>query len=140
MRLTVTLLLVLGCHTDPVDSSPETDAIDTDTVETDTTPDERYVRFAQVFSDHCSSCHLNGKHSGRLQLDADVAYDELVGVACDGDDSWLRVKCGDVDNSALYQKLTLSPPFGEHMPPELASIGDEDMAIVSDWILADCPR
>ncbi|MFK8016785.1 MAG: Ig-like domain-containing protein [Gammaproteobacteria bacterium] len=88
---------------------------------------------AQIFDVGCAAgCHIGGGIAPFLRLDADNAFDDLVGEPAVAGGSSLRVTPGDADNSALVQRLegTLTPsmPLGGAMLPV------EQIAAVRAWI------
>jgi len=96
-----------------------------------------YDAMTAVFADSCGpGCHTDGSSSGSLALDAASAAANLVDMPADGDSSWMRVVCGDADNSALYQKLFDPAPFDDPMP-----LGDtlsaSDIDLIKAWIESD---
>jgi hypothetical protein len=96
-----------------------------------------YEAMTNVFEESCGAgCHTNGSDSGELSLDASVAAMSLVDMPADGDSSWMRVVCGDVGSSALYQKLFDPPPFGDPMPLGIG-LASEDVAKIKAWIESD---
>jgi hypothetical protein len=92
----------------------------------------------------CVQCHTStGRNpSGGLNLNHDVAFDQLVNVAVRGKPGAIRLIPGDPDNSYLVQKLEGSPLIvGRRMPnngpPYLT---DGQILILRRWIQIGAPR
>jgi hypothetical protein len=92
----------------------------------------------------CIGCHTStGRNpSGGLNLNHDVAYDQLVNIASRGKPSAVRVMPGNPDGSYLVQKLDgASGIVGRRMPfsgePFLT---DGQMLILRRWIALGAPR
>ena len=92
----------------------------------------------------CTACHTSTGRtpSGGLNLNHDVAYDQLVGLVARGKPTATRIVAGDVDNSYLVQKLEgASGIVGRRMPfngpPYLT---DGQMLILKRWIAIGAPR
>ena len=93
----------------------------------------------------CTQCHTsnNGRApSGGLNLNHEVAYDQLVGAPVRGKPGAIRVIPGDPDNSYLIQKLEGSASIvGRRMPnngpPYLT---DGQILIIRRWITVGAPR
>ena len=92
----------------------------------------------------CTTCHTStGRNpSGGLNLNHDVAYDQLVNLASRGKPTATRVVPGDADNSYLVQKLEGAPGIvGRRMPfngpPYLT---DGQILILRRWIAIGAPR
>jgi hypothetical protein len=92
----------------------------------------------------CMTCHTStGRNpSGGLNLNHDVAYDQLVNVAGRGKAGTTRVIAGDAANSYLLQKLTGAAGIaGRRMPingpPYLT---DGQVLIIERWIAIGAPR
>ena len=93
-----------------------------------------YDEMISVFSVSCGTgCHMGGSSSGGLALDAEVAAGNLVDMPSAGDSSWMRVVCGDAENSSLYQKLFDPAPFGDPMPLGVP-LEEAEIAVIEDWI------
>lgn len=100
----------------------------------------------QVFG-NCTtrSCHGAEGQKGGLQLTADVAYDQLVGVVASNEAAAgkgkLRVKPGDPGASFLLQKLEgPAADEGSVMPPRGQKLPAETIDLLRRWIAAGCPR
>lgn len=122
------------------------------------------VTFAQIeetiFRPSCAVqfCHnsLSGSFSGNLNLEAAVAYDQLVGVKPDNASAGVaglkRVDPGLPDNSFLLRKVcrpvhgedlcpdTLPRELGSVMPMVGAALATEQVQAIHDWILRGAPR
>jgi hypothetical protein len=92
----------------------------------------------------CVSCHSNtGRNpSGGLNLNHDVAYDQLVGRPAVEKPAAMRVSAGDSANSYLLQKLMGTAGIvGRRMPfngpPYLT---DGQILIIQRWIDTGAPR
>lgn len=92
----------------------------------------------------CTQCHTStGRNpSGGLNLNHDVAYDQIVGTAVRGKPGAVRVIPGDPDNSYLVQKLEGTASIaGKRMPnngpPYLT---DGQILIIRRWIAIGAPR
>jgi len=92
----------------------------------------------------CITCHTStGRNpSGGLNLNHDVAYDQLVNLASRGKPAATRVVPGDVNNSYLVQKLEgASGIVGRRMPFAGAPfLTDGQMLILRRWIAIGAPR
>lgn len=100
----------------------------------------------QVFT-NCttSSCHSAVGARGDLVLDADLAYDQLVGVPASNSvakgKGKLRVKPNDPDGSFLLQKLEApSADEGALMPSRGAKLTAAQIDLVRRWIAAGAPK
>ena len=92
----------------------------------------------------CTQCHTStGRNpSGGLNLNHDVAYDQIVGIAARTKAGVVRVIPGDPDNSYLVQKLEGAASIaGKRMPnngpPYLT---DGQILILRRWIAIGAPR
>lgn len=92
----------------------------------------------------CVTCHTStGRNpSGGLNLNHDVAYDQLVGVAARGKATAMRVIPGDADNSYLIQKLMGAAGIaGRRMPTNGPPyLTDGQVLILQRWIATGAPR
>ena len=92
----------------------------------------------------CTQCHTNtGRNpSGGMNLNHDVAYDQIVNVAVRGKPGAVRVIPGDPDNSYFIQKLDGAAGIaGRRMPsngPPYLSAGQT--LILRRWIAIGAPR
>jgi len=92
----------------------------------------------------CTNCHTSTGRtpSGGMNLNHDVAYEQLVNAAVRGKPGAIRVIPGDPDNSYLVQKLEGAASIaGRRMPnngpPYLT---DGQILIVRRWISIGAPR
>jgi len=92
----------------------------------------------------CTTCHSStGRNpSGGLNLNHDVAYDQLVNAAVRGKPGAVRVIPGDPDNSYLIQKLEGATSIaGRRMPQNGPPyLTDNQVLIVRRWIALGAPR
>jgi Planctomycete cytochrome C len=92
----------------------------------------------------CATCHTStGRNpSGGLNLNHDVAYDQLVNAAGRGKAGVTRVVPGDSSNSYLLQKLTGADGIaGRRMPingPPYLTNGQ--VQIIERWVAIGAPR
>ncbi len=98
--------------------------------------DPSWVAMQDVVQVKCSPCHVGGS-SGSLTLDEDSFVANTVDVAADGDSSQMLVVCGDSSSSALYLKVTDSPPFDDQMPTN-GTLDSEEQNAIADWIDGGC--
>ncbi|MEO8602790.1 MAG: hypothetical protein ABI629_09455, partial [bacterium] len=100
-----------------------------------------------IFSPRCSipTCHDSEFASGDLVLEADHAYDQLVGVAPAIDAAsqagMLRVDAGHPENSFLLSKLQ-GPPLGQgsRMPLTGDPLTADEIQLIREWIAAGALR
>jgi len=93
----------------------------------------------------CTNCHTDAGGrvpTGGLNLNHDVAYDQLVNAAARERPGGVFVKPGDPDSSYLIQKLEGTPGIvGRRMPftgpPYLT---DGQILIIRRWIALGAPR
>ena len=123
----VGLVLLSGC------------AKDSDTLGFDSGGVSAFDVMIGIFEESCgAACHTGGASFGGLALDAGVAQANLVDMPSAGDSSWIRVMCGDAEQSALYQKLFRSAPFGDPMPLGV-SLSEGEIDVIRAWIESeDC--
>jgi hypothetical protein len=92
----------------------------------------------------CTNCHTStGRNpSGGLNLNHDVAYEQLVNTAVRGKLGAIRVIPGDADNSYLVQKLEGSNAIvGRRMPSNGPPyLTDGQILIIRRWIAIGAPR
>ena len=92
----------------------------------------------------CIGCHTStGRNpSGGLNLNHDVAYEQLVNLASRGKPTAVRVVPGDPDASYLVQKLEgASSIVGRRMPFAGAPfLTDGQLLILRRWIATGAPR
>jgi hypothetical protein len=92
----------------------------------------------------CIGCHTSTGRapSGGLNLNHDVAYDQLVNVASRAKAGAIRVIPGDPENSYIVHKLEgRSGIVGRRMPFSGAPfLTDGQMLILKRWIAVGAPR
>lgn len=92
----------------------------------------------------CVTCHTSTGRApaGGLNLNHDVAYDQLVSVAARTKAGATRVIPGDADNSYLIQKLVGSTGIvGRRMPNNGPPyLSDGQILIIKRWIAIGAPR
>jgi hypothetical protein len=92
----------------------------------------------------CVTCHTSTGRtpSGGLNLNHDVAYDQLVNVPVREKPGATRVIPGDVENSYLIQKLVgLTGIVGRRMPQNGPPyLTDGQILIIKRWIELGAPR
>jgi hypothetical protein len=92
----------------------------------------------------CTQCHSSTGRtpSGGLNLNHDVAYDQLVNAAVREKPGAVRVIPGDADNSYLVQKLEgASGITGRRMPQNGPPyLTDGQISIIRRWIAIGAPR
>jgi hypothetical protein len=92
----------------------------------------------------CIGCHSNTGRapSGGLNLNHDVAYDQLVNVASRSKAGAIRVIPGDAENSYIIHKLEgRSGIVGRRMPFTGAPfLTDGQILILKRWIAVGAPR
>lgn len=92
----------------------------------------------------CTTCHSSTGRtpSGGLNLNHDVAFDQLVNTAVREKAGEIRVKPGDPDSSYLVKKLLGTADItGRRMPfngPPYLS--DGQILIIKRWIASGAPR
>lgn len=92
----------------------------------------------------CTRCHTNngGRNpSGGLNLNHDVAFDQLVNVAARGKPGAIRLVPGNPDTSYIVQKLEgTSGIAGQRMPLNGPFLTDGQILILRRWIALGAPR
>jgi mono/diheme cytochrome c family protein len=92
----------------------------------------------------CLQCHTStGRNpSGGLNLNPDVAYEQLVNAPSTGQPGAIRVSPGNPDNSYLVKKLEGAPGIaGRRMPTTGPPfLTDGQIKIVRRWIAIGAPR
>jgi hypothetical protein len=93
----------------------------------------------------CTNCHTNNggrTPTGGMNLNHDVAYDNLVNVASSRKAGAIRVIPGDPENSYIIHKLQgASDIVGKQMPfngPPYLTAGQ--ITIIKRWIAIGAPR
>jgi uncharacterized membrane protein len=81
----------------------------------------------------CQSCHNNDKRKGELIL---TEYNEMM----EGGEEGPSVIPGDLENSLLFQRITLPETHDDYMPAEGKEGFDEDqIALIQWWIENNAP-
>jgi hypothetical protein len=92
----------------------------------------------------CTGCHTSTGHnpSGGMNLNHDVAYDNLVNVPSRGKPGAIRVIPGDPENSYIVHKVEGLPDIaGRRMPFSGAPfLTDGQILILKRWIEIGAPR
>jgi hypothetical protein len=92
----------------------------------------------------CVSCHTSTGRTpaGGLNLNHDVAYDQLVGAQSRAKPGAMRVVAGDPDASYLIHKLEGEPDIvGRRMPANGPPyLTDGQVLIIERWIETGAPR
>jgi len=98
------------------------------------TPDLQSIE-DNVFTPICSKCHIGASAPEGLELDAEHAYQDLVGVPSAEDPSLLRVKPGDPDDSYIVHKIEGLPGIvGSQMPLGETPLPSSTIAAIRQWI------
>lgn len=111
-------------------------------------PKMMFAEVLPILKDQCEQCHSPGGDGyirGKLNLTADSAFANLVGVLVSIQQvapGWLRVKPGFPDSSMLMLKLTggLSPKlpsgktYGSGMPMGKPTLPDVSIQTIRKWI------
>ena len=89
-----------------------------------------------IFDANCTVCHISGGIADTIMhLNAEEAFDALVGQPSVQDASLTRVVAGDSSASLLFEKVdSNSPSVGARMPLGGAALSDADIALIRDWI------
>src|SRR5262245_59754901 len=91
----------------------------------------------------CTTCHTNTGRapSSGMNLNHDVAYDQLVNARANEKPGAMRVIPGDPENSYLLQKLKgTSGITGRRMPFTPPYLQDGQILIIQRWIAIGAPR
>ena len=91
----------------------------------------------------CTNCHTStGRNpSGGLNLNHDVAYDQLVNAPSARKPGAIRVIPGDPDNSYIIHKIEgASDIVGVRMPQRGPYLTDGQVLIIRRWIAIGAPR
>jgi hypothetical protein len=84
-----------------------------------------------IFTAHCWTCH---PPTGGLDLSADAAYNDLVGIWSINHAPGIRVVPGDPEASVLWHKINFTEVYGLGMPPYGPVLSSEELATIRDWI------
>jgi hypothetical protein len=92
-----------------------------------------------IFTPICatSACHGASIHQSGLDLAAPVNVANLLDQPTfeDSDGGFLLIDPVNPLQSALYTKLTATPPFGLQMPYGMAPLSADQIQCVEDWIV-----
>ena len=69
-----------------------------------------------------------------MDLSAELAYSNLVGVVSNNHAPGVRVVPGDLEASVLWNKVNFTEVYGIGMPPDGTSLTTEDLNTIRDWI------
>ncbi|MEO6525860.1 MAG: hypothetical protein ABIP93_04490 [Gemmatimonadaceae bacterium] len=105
----------------------------------------------QVLTPSCATagCHVGPAAQAQLALTADVAYEQLVGVAVSNPnaqrDGLRRVMVGKPDSSLLFHKLVFpaghhASDYGNPMPTGTAGVSAGQLEFVRQWIEKGAPK
>lgn len=90
---------------------------------------------ANVLTPICTTCHTGAAAPLGLRLDEGVSYALLVNAPSTEVPSLLRVNPGDPNSSYLMQKLEGTAQVGARMPLGGASLPEETLAVIRQWIV-----
>jgi len=94
-----------------------------------------------VFSSICIECHVGAQAPEGLRLDAQNAYDNLVGVRSVEQSDLFRVAPGSPDASYIIHKLEGGPNItGGQMPLNRPALSQETINAIRVWISQGAPR
>ena len=91
----------------------------------------------------CTNCHTStGRNpASGMNLNHDVAYDQLVNVPARNKPGAMRVIPGDVNNSYIIHKIEgASDIAGVRMPQRGPYLTDGQILIIKRWIATGAPR
>lgn len=96
----------------------------------------------EVFSVSCalSGCHAGSAPQAGMNLSAEVAYQNIVGVPSTERTDLKRIEPGDPDRSYLVKKLRGDPDISGSRMPLTGSISGEARQLVIDWVRRGAPR
>lgn len=90
---------------------------------------------AQIFEPHCVSCHTPGGAYTGLDLRADVAYDNIVGVASSQRPGMNFIEPGNPELSYLMHKIR-GIDYEEAIMPQGGMMEPELIALAYGWVLS----
>jgi len=94
-----------------------------------------------VFTPICSKCHIGASAPEGLQLDADHAYNDLVGVPSVEEPNLLRVNPGNPDESYMVLKIEGAPGIlGGQMPLGETPLPQATIDAIRQWISNGAPN
>jgi hypothetical protein len=96
-----------------------------------------------ILERECVECHGPKRAKARLDLGAERARANLVGVPSTERPDILRVKPGDPEGSYLWLKLDHRAPEGSGMPKGIffsSKLPQEELDLIRRWIQAGAPE
>jgi hypothetical protein len=84
-----------------------------------------------ILTTKCWTCH---PPTAGLDLSAEMAYDDLVGMVSINYSPGIRVVPGDPEASVLWHKINFTEVYGLGMPPNGSALAPEELATIRDWI------
>lgn len=84
-----------------------------------------------IFQQHCWVCHPD---MAGLDLTANVAHSNLVGVVSTNHAPGVRIVPGDPMVSVLWHKVSGSSDYGLNMPPNGTFLSNDELQTIRDWI------
>ena len=106
---------------------------------------KRAVTPDSVQSIFTANCALSGCHAGAApqegqNLEADVSYENIVGVPSNQQPSLLRIEPGNAADSYLVRKIDGGPGIlGMQMPRGAAPLPDTVRDVIRNWANAGAP-
>jgi len=96
----------------------------------------------EIFTPTCAAlgCHDRLGRQQDQQLQAGVAYTQIVNHPSGEIPSLMRVAPGDPANSYLYRKITGAGITGDRMPQGGPYLSDAQIKLVRDWIRRGAPN
>ena len=96
----------------------------------------------EIFTPTCAAlgCHDRLGRQQDQQLQAGVAYAQIVNHPSGEMPSLVRVAPGDPVNSYLYRKITGAGITGDRMPQGGPYLSDAQIKLVRDWIRRGAPN
>ena len=97
---------------------------------------------AEIFTPTCAAlgCHDRLGRQSDQQLQAGVAYAQIVNHPSVELPQLMRVAPGDPGNSFLYRKITGAGIVGDRMPQGGPFLSDTQIKLVRDWIRRGAPN
>jgi hypothetical protein len=81
-----------------------------------------------------ASCHSGSTPMGSLDLSGSDIVTQLSNKKCVGDPKVLLIDTANPAKSALYTKITASPPFGAQMPFATTKLDEATQACFLSWL------